>query len=474
MIIPIGGISHMRKVSLMLKYEEQYQVIKEFVDHSGNKKRVALKLNISVRQVNRLIKKYREKGKAAFVHGNSGRKPVNCLTTEINTKIVTLYRDKYQDFNFKHFTEFINEHEGIKVSYSTIYNLLSKAEVDSPKIQKKTRKQRAKARYQRDHPKADQIQVEEAVEHRAALEDAHPRHERCKNFGEEIQMDASDIVWFGEKKTSLHLAIDNATGIIVGAWFDWQETLNGYYHVFKQILDSYGIPYRFKTDNRTVFNYNSSNRKDDEKDVLTQFGYACRQLGTDIVTTSVSQAKGMVERANQTFQGRLKQELRIAQINDIDAANKYLLETFVPDFNQRFGEDYKDYPSVFEVAPASDKINQTLAILSPRKFDSGSAIKFKRKYYQAFDDNDQLVCFKNHTKCLVIEAFDKQRFITVDDQVYYMKEVQKNAKTSPELDPEPAVKKLKPKGRKPAMSHPWKRASFILQQERAHKKKQYA
>lgn len=95
-------------------------------------------------------------------------------------------------------------------------------------------------------------------------------------------MDASVLVWFGKRKAYLHLAIDNATGIIVGAYFDWEETLNGYYHVFEQILKEYGIPLCFKTDNRIVFNYETAQTKAAHKDVLTQFGYACKTLGVDL------------------------------------------------------------------------------------------------------------------------------------------------------------------------------------------------
>ena len=71
-----------------------------------------------------------------------------------------------------------------------------------------------------------------------ALEDAYPRRPRAKYARELIQMDASSFVWFGAKKTTLHVAIDDATGRIVGTWFDKEETLNGYYHVFSQILHS--------------------------------------------------------------------------------------------------------------------------------------------------------------------------------------------------------------------------------------------
>lgn len=121
-----------------------------------------------------------------------------------------------------------------------------------------------------------------------------------------VEQDGSIHLWFGETKTCLHLAIDKATSTIVGAWFDKQETLNGYYHVFYQILTTYGIPYKFITDNRTVFNFMllNSEKRTSDKDVLTQYGYACKQLGVELETTSVSQAKGLIERTNGTFQGR--------------------------------------------------------------------------------------------------------------------------------------------------------------------------
>ncbi|MDF7682076.1 ISNCY family transposase [Lactobacillus sp. ESL0679] len=297
-----------------MKAERKYQIIKELVDYHANKKRAALALGITLRQVNRLLKKYQAQGKAAFIHGNKDRLPVNHLTNEINKQIVTLYQTKYQGANFKHYTELLASREQIQVSYASVYQRLTKAGIYPPKTWRRTRKRLAKAKYRVKHPQANNKQVNESVNHIIALEDAHPRKERCKYFGEEIQMDASDIVWFGAKKASLHLAIDNATGNLVGAYFDWQETLNGYYHVFEQILKQYGIPYCFKTDNRTVFNYETAKTKREERDVLTQFGYACKTLGTGLVTTSVSQAKGMVERANQTVQSRLKIELQLKKL----------------------------------------------------------------------------------------------------------------------------------------------------------------
>ena len=130
----------MKRIGLSMKYDKQYQVIKDLVDHHGNKKRAALKLGISVRQVNRRIKQYQDKGKAAFVHGNVGRKPVNCLTTEINNQIVTLYLTKYQDCNLKHFVELLDRFKNISVSYSKVYGLLKAQDILSPKPWKKTKR----------------------------------------------------------------------------------------------------------------------------------------------------------------------------------------------------------------------------------------------------------------------------------------------------------------------------------------------
>ena len=297
--------------------------------------------------------------------------------------------------------------------------------------------------------------------------------EKQKYFGVIIEQDGSIHLWFGDKKCCLHLAVDKATNTIVGAWFDKQETLNGYYHVFYQILTNYGIPYKFVTDNRTVFNYMSLNadKRTSDKDVLTQYGYACRQLGIDLETTSVSQAKGLIERDNGTFQGRLVQELRLNNINTIEEANKYLIEVFVPKFNSKFALDYKKFKSVFEESPSEEKINYTLAILTPRKIDNGNSIKYYGKYYQPYLNNE-LKCFISKTDCLVIKAFNGDLLVTIDEQVLELKELSRNERFSKNFDEVIEVKEKKKYI--PPMSHPWKLNSFLKQIKKSHNQHQYA
>lgn len=466
----------MKEVKLRMKEQEKYEVIKELVDHKGNKNRASKKLGISRRQIDRLIIVYKEKGKSGFVHGNRSKKPANSLDMSISEDIILLYKNKYQDWNFNHFKEFLEKDENIDVSYDFIYKTLTKEGILSPKARKKTKREYAKQKLLKEKKinlAMSDEQIESFVSHEIALEDSHPRGEKPKYFGEIIEQDGSIHVWFGDIKTCLHLAIDKATSTIVGAWFDKQETLNGYYHVLYQILTNYGIPYKFLTDNRTVFNYMSLNldKRTSDKDVLTQYGYACKQLGIELETTSVSQAKGLIERTNGTFQGRLVNELKLHGITTIEEANKYLIDVFVPYFNQRFAMNYRNFESVFDESPNEEKINYTLAVLTPRKIDNGNSIKYQNKYYQPYLNNE-LKCFSPKTECLVIKAYNGDLLVTIDEQVLELKELERNERFSKEFD---EVLEIKEKKKYiPPMTHPWKLASFKKQLQKAHTSHVYA
>ena len=466
----------MRKVELRMNEKEKYKIIKELVDHNGNKNRASKKLGLSRRQIDRLIIIYKEKGKAGFVHGNRTKKPINALDKSISEDIILLYKNKYQDWNFNHFKEFLKKDENIDVSYDFIYKTLTKEGILSPKARKKTKREFAKQKLLKEKKinlAMTDEQINTIVNHEIALEDSHPRGEKPKYFGEVIEQDGSIHQWFGDIKTCLHLAIDKATSTIVGAYFDKQETLNGYYHVFYQILTKYGIPYKFLTDNRTVFNYMSLNpdKRTSDKDVLTQYGYACKQLGVDLETTSVSQSKGLIERTNGTFQGRLVNELKLYGITTIEDANKYLIDVFVPCFNERFALDYKKFESVFEESPSTEKINYTLAVLTPRKIDNGNSIKYYGKYYQPYLNN-KLKCFAPKTEALVIKAFNGDLLVTIDEQVLELRELSRNERFSKEFDEVIEIKEKKKYI--PPMTHPWKLSSFKKQIQKSHQQHQYA
>ena len=380
------------------------------------------------------------------------------MDKSFSENIILLYSNKYQGFNFKHFHEYLSEEENIQVSYHFVYKTLIKNGISSPKSRKATKRRIAKEKLQNEKKLKNKTEeeIEIIVSHEVALEDAHPRGEKPKYFGEITEMDGSSHLWFGDKKSCLHLATDKATNHIVGGYFDWQETLKGYYNVFYQILLNYGIPSKFKTDNRTVFNYNRLNedKRISDKDVLTQFGYACKQLGTSIDTTSISQDKGLIERDNETFQDRLISEFRLNNITTIEEANKYLIEVFIPKFNSKFALDYKKFESVYETSPSLERINYTLAVLTPRKIDNGNSIKFKNEYYQPYE-NGSLKCFRAKTECLVIKSFDGELLVTIDEKIYELRKLESHKKYSEEFDVIPEKKEEKKKYI-PPMTHPWK------------------
>ena len=465
----------MRKVLLRMKEQEKFKIIKELVDHGGNKNRTAKKLNISRRQIDRLIIIYKEKGKSGFVHGNRSKQPVKTLDKSISDDIIQLYNTKYQGFNFNHFKDYLEDSENIRVSYNFIYKHLTEVGILSPKANKRTRREAKKRQLLKENKLVNKSieEIETLVNHEIDLESSHPRGEKPKYFGEIIEQDGSIHLWFGDKKTCLHLSADRATNTIVGGYFDHQETLKGYYNVLNQILTNYGIPYSFMTDNRTVFNYTSLNpdKRTSDKDVLTQYGYACKQLGIELNTSSIAQSKALIERDNGTFQGRLVNELKLNGINTIEKANEYLINVFIPKFNNKFAMEYRKFESVFEESPSLEKINYTLAVLTPRKIDSGNSIKFKNKYYLPYLNNE-LRCFLPKTECLVINSFNDELVVCIDEKVFELRELPRNKRFSKAFDEIPKI--IEKQIYIPPMTHPWKVEYFKKQLKKAHTTHVYA
>ena len=135
----------MRKVKLRMNELEKYNIIKNLVDNNGNKNNAAIKLNLSRRQIDRLINKYKEKGKSSFVHGNHGHIPSKALDKSISENIILLYQNKYYDCNFNHFKDLLKDKENIIVSYNFIYKTLTSTGIYSPKIRRRTKRNLKKA-----------------------------------------------------------------------------------------------------------------------------------------------------------------------------------------------------------------------------------------------------------------------------------------------------------------------------------------
>ena len=449
-----------RKVELSMDEQKKYEVIKSLADHlAPNKQRAAITLNCSVRHINRMLKGYREHGKEYFIHGNRGRKPANTIPDKTRNLVVDLYRAKYYDANFAHFTELLEKYEDICISSSAVMSILEAEYILSPRVTK-SKKKRLKEQLNAEKKAAkSQREVDRIQKNLVAVEDAHSRRPRAAYFGELQQMDASPYEWIPGQIWHLHLAIDDATGRITGGWFDTQETLNGYYHVFYQILTTYGIPYKFFTDRRTVFTYKKKNSPSIDEDTYTQFAYACKQLGVELESSSVPQAKGRVERLNQTLQSRLPIELRLAGITTIDDANEFL-NSYIKEFNTKFALPLNGIKSVFVEQPENEKINLILAVLCERTVDTGHCLRHSNKYYRMISSNGMQVHYRKGTKVMLIQAFDGNKYCCVNDKdIYALDEIPEHEAKSKDLD----IGYVPPKSKKtyiPQMNHPWRRQHF--------------
>lgn len=230
----------MRKVELTLKEKERYKVIKKLVETKGNENLAKTKLGLkSTKQIRRLIQGYEQFGKEFFIHGNRGRKPKHALPIELKDEIETLYTSKYFDCTYTQFTEYLAERENIFLSIATVGQILRERDILSPKARKITKKNFKKKLIAQKEKSTSKKEIAKIQSNIVAIEDAHPRQPRCIYFGEEVQIDASVHHWFGNLKSYLHAAIDDSTGQVLAAYFDKQETLNGYYNIYNQILTKY-------------------------------------------------------------------------------------------------------------------------------------------------------------------------------------------------------------------------------------------
>jgi transposase InsO family protein len=431
-----------------MKEQLHYDTIKQLNDGLISKSVAISRLGISRRHVDRLLASYKLNGKSVFSHSNRGSTSPKAIPSDLQLLIVQLYQDKYYGANLTHFTELLARNEGISLSRTTINSYLSKYNIISPKAHRSTRKRFIDRNKQ------------------LVVTSPHPSRPRKKYPGELIQMDASNHHWIASEYWHLHAAIDDATGHIVGAHFSKEETLDSYYIITQQLLTNYGIPHEILTDYRTVFK--SSVKPDSEANPLTQYGYMCNQLGIQLSSTMIPQAKGRVERLFGTLQSRLVTEFRLLGISTLEQANNFL-SSFLPQFNKQFGILPYSNTSVWETPPSDDKINQLCAVLSPRIIQAGHHIQFQNNKYLPINSSGSPVHFPYKTKSLVIQALDKSLWVSINDTIYSLRRLETHDIHSPEFDK--AVPTSTKKITIPPASHPWREASFKKYLEKQAKRK---
>ena len=418
--------------------EKKLEVMKMVVDGEKSISWAAAKLKRSEKTIRRYRKELLENPNADLVHKNRGREPANKTDHEL---IWHLYCTRYYGLNITYFCEKLEENESIKISEGLVRLIFKEHDEFSVKAWHRTKNELRKRLRELKKLTKQQKEVLVQLEAEPYVRTTHPIEPRSKYFGEELQMDASIHLWFGTKKCALHTAIDDATGLIVGAWFDYQETRNGYYQITKQFLTKYGLPLLIKTDKRTVFEYKKKNDKDMAEDTMTQYQHVCQTLGIELQCSSSPQFKPRVERSYGTLQGRLPFELKEAGVTTIEEANAFL-KKYIQKFNEQFAIR-KGIKSVW-VKVTKDQIDSALVTIAKRTVDCGNGIRLNNKYYGTFDSYGNQIFIKPKTKVSVITMMNGAVYAMHDDKLLAMDIIPERQKISDMMDfdmEKPAVRK---------------------------------
>lgn len=302
------------KETLTLNTQEQKRVLvlNRILAGQLSTAEAAVLLNLSHRQVQRILAAYRKEGVAAVVHGNRGRKPTHRIGDEVRQQVIALAREPYEGCNQQHLRDLLAEREGIVLSRASVHRILQEAQL-LPEPQRR-----------------------------------QPQHRRRRTrYGQEgmlVQIDGSRHAWLGERGPWLTLiaAIDDATGKIIAGVFREQEDAHGYFLLVRQILQRYGRPLALYHDRHSIFQQTSKAAEADTvaeqlagKQVPTQFGRLLEELEITSIAARSPQAKGRVERLFGTLQDRLVSELRLAGARTREQANE-VLQAYLPRFNAQF------------------------------------------------------------------------------------------------------------------------------------------
>jgi len=282
------------------------------------------KLGVSYRQAKRIWKAVKNKGVRGLIHGNVGRHPPNRISERVKQQVLNLSRRVYEGFNDLHFTEMLTEREEVGVSRETVRKWRREAGIE-PK-----RKRRA--------PK-----------HRK-------RRERKAQEGMMVLWDGSPHAWFEPEASAccLMAAMDDATGKLLAARFFPFEGSSGYLWLLKTVVKRYGVPGAMYHDRHGALHRNDSHWTLEEqlagRQEPTQVGLALEALGIRSIPALSPQAKGRIERLFGILQDRLIAELRLAGMDTIEQANRFL-RGFIPRFNRRFAVSPRESQKAWRGVP---------------------------------------------------------------------------------------------------------------------------
>lgn len=309
----------------------------------------AVRLNFSERYVKKLKARYKKIGASSMMHGNCGKQPKHTIDANLKTRIWEIWsHPEFEECNFTHFQEILEESYDIKISYTPLYNLLKSKGAKSPRKHKKSK--------------------------------AHNRRQERTSVGELLQVDATPHQFFygDSKEYCLHGFIDDATHQITGLYMCENECMHGYFEVTRQTFKNFGLPLALYADGSSIF-FSKDDKLTIEEQLAgitkpsTQYGRIMESLGIDLIHAGSSQAKGRIERLWNTLHDRLRTEFRLHNITTIDQANEFF-KTYIPKFNKKFSIEPKEKKSSFMKFPKYINLDYLLSVKYFRTVDVSNCI----------------------------------------------------------------------------------------------------
>ena len=284
-------------------------VVRQCVEGKLSQREASERLGIGVRQVKRLVRRWRRDGDAGLVSRRRGRPSHRRMSEAMGIRISALLKESYPDFGPTLAAEKLAERDGIKVSAETVRRLQIELGLWRPK------RRRARRVFQ--------------------LRDRRPR------FGELIQIDGSPHDWFEGRapRCTLIVFIDDATGRLTSLRFAPVESCKAYLEALRDQVLTHGRPLAFYSDRHGIFRINA--KEAESGDGKTEFGRVVERLEIGLINALTPQAKGRVERANQTLQDRLVKEMRLRNICSMEQGQVFLAE-FMRIWNEKFAVEPRD------------------------------------------------------------------------------------------------------------------------------------
>jgi transposase len=294
---------------MSVQERDRSHVVRLAAEHQLSQQEGAERLGIGVRQFKRLVRAWHQGGAAGLVSLQRGRASHNRMAEALRSRILMLLAEKYEDFGPTLAAEKLLELDGITVSRETIRQLQIGARLWKPK------RRRARRVFQ--------------------------TRERRPRFGELVQIDGSPHAWFEGRgpRCTLIVFIDDATSRLMALRFVPSETTRAYLETLRGYILTHGRPLAFYSDRHGIFRVNA--KEAESGDGKTEFGRVVERLNIASIQASTPQAKGRVERSNQTLQDRLVKEMRLRNVSSMEAGNAFSA-SFIAFWNERFAVPPRD------------------------------------------------------------------------------------------------------------------------------------